>query len=680
MTEEKRQISENAHIMDYGDIEDTLYNAGVGIWSIEIPDDAEPCMYADKTMNMLLGLSDDDTPQYRYREWNSRIDKDYLEAAMASVDNMIQNGKSECTYAWNHPKLGKRYVRCGGVCDRSFKNGVKLKGYHQDVTYIQLKEEKHKRMLKEQYSVIDAFSSIYNVVWAYDIERNTVRVINQDDILFKPAQEAEYNATKAIENVINQCVAEDYREIMRKFYNLERLALQLEKEKSVSEEFVDTILGWCRITALPISKDSNGRVLQILIGIQKIDEEKRKELESQTLLAKAYEEAKRANVAKTEFLARMSHDIRTPMNGILGMAKIAGKCIDKKEKVLNALAKINDAGRQLEMLINDVLDMSRLESGKTELTREKFDICELITSGYESILTMAMENDVRVEGAHFNIRHKNVIGSPLHIQRISLNILSNAVKYNKKNGTMELWLSEVPIDKNHSMYCFTVKDTGVGMSEEYIKHIFEPFSREHTDAGTDYHGTGLGMAITKELVELMNGVIDVESKLGEGSTFRFQIPFEICEDEVQSHEDDKVEGKNINGVKVLLVEDNELNMEIAKFLLEDAKAVVTTAYNGVDAVQKVKDACKAEKKDRYDIILMDIMMPEMDGLTASRTIRDIGTDYTDNIPIVAMTANAFMEDVKKCLEAKMNAHISKPIDIDTLTNTIYGLLNMHDIK
>lgn len=680
MTEDKRQISESAHIMDYGEIEDTLYNAGVGIWSIEIPDDAEPRMYADKTMNMLLGLSDDDTPQYRYREWNSRIDKDYLESAMASVNNMIQNGKSECTYAWNHPKLGKRYVRCGGVCDRNFKNGVKIKGYHQDVTYIQLKEEKHKRMLKEQYSVIDAFSSIYNVVWAYDIERNTVRVINQDDILFKPAQEAEYNATKAIENVINQCVAEDYREIMRKFYNLERLALQLEKEKSVSEEFVDTILGWCRITALPISKNSNGKVLQVLIGIQKIDEEKRKELESQTLLAKAYEEAKRANVAKTEFLARMSHDIRTPMNGILGMAKIAGKCIDKKEKVLNALAKINDAGRQLEMLINDVLDMSRLESGKTELTREKFDICELITSGYESILTMAMENDVRVKGAHFNIRHKNVIGSPLHIQRISLNILSNAVKYNKKNGTMELWLSEVPIDKNHSMYCFTVKDTGVGMSEEYIKHIFEPFSREHTDAGTDYHGTGLGMAITKELVELMNGVIDVESKLGEGSTFRFQIPFEICEDEVQSHEDDKVEGKNINGVKVLLVEDNELNMEIAKFLLEDAKAVVTTAYNGVDAVQKVKDACKAGKNDRYDIILMDIMMPEMDGLTASRTIRDIGTDYTDNIPIVAMTANAFMEDVKKCLEAKMNAHISKPIDIDTLTNTIYGLLNMHDIK
>lgn len=674
MAKDKKQISEYEHIMDYGEIEDTLYNAGVGIWSIEIPDDGEPCMFADKTMNVLLGTSDKDTPQQRYKDWNSRIDKDYLENAMKSVDNMIKNGKSECTYVWYHPKFGKRYVRCGGVCDKSYQNGFKIKGYHQDVTEIQLKEEKHKRMLKEQYSVIDAFSSIYNVVWAYDIKKNTVSVINQDDELFKPAQQAEYNATRAIENVIEQCVAEEYRDIMRKFYDLKRIALQLEKEKSVSEEFVDTILGWCRITALPISKDENGKVLQILIGIQKIDEEKRKELESQTLLAKAYEEAKRANIAKTEFLARMSHDIRTPMNGILGMAKVAGKCIDDKEKVLNALAKINDAGRQLEMLINDVLDMSRLESGKTELTREKFDICELVTSGYESISTMAMESDVRTLGVHFDVKHKNVMGSPLHIQRISLNILSNAVKYNKKNGTVELWLNEIPIDINHSMYCFTVKDTGVGMSEEYIKHIFEPFSREHTDAGTNYQGTGLGMAITKELIELMNGIIDVESKLEEGSTFRFQIPFEICENEIEKNEDAQIEGKNIKGVKVLLVEDNELNMEIAKFLLEDAKAEVTTAYNGVEAVKKIKDSCNAGSS-RFNVVLMDIMMPEMDGLTASRAIREIGTDYTKNIPIIAMTANAFIEDVKKCFEAKMNAHISKPIDIDTMTNTIYRLLN-----
>ncbi len=676
MTEGSKKNSENesVHIgKDYKDIEDTLYNAGVGIWSIELPDDGEPCMFVDKTMNMLMGMTDDITPQYRYKAWNERIDAEYYDIAKESVDHMIKDGKSECTYAWYHPTLGKRYVRCGGICDRSFKNGIKLKGYHQDVTEIQLKEEKHKRMLKEQYSVIGAFSSIYNVVWAYNIEKNTVRVISQDENLFEPAQEAEYDATKAIDNVINQCVAKDYQEMMKKFYNLERIAKQLEKEKSVSEEFVDTILGWCRITALPISKDKGGKVLQILVGVQKIDEEKRKELESQTLLAKAYEEAKRANVAKTEFLARMSHDIRTPMNGILGMTKIAGKCVDDREKVLSALSKISAAGTQLERLINDVLDMSRLESGKTELTREKFDICELLTSGYESISTMALENNVRTVGIHFDIQHKNVIGSPLHIQRVSLNILSNAVKYNKTNGTMELWLDEVPIDKNHSMYCFTVKDTGVGMSEEYIKHIFEPFSREHTDAGTNYQGTGLGMAITKELIELMNGIIDVESKIGEGSTFRFQIPFEVCEDKEYENKNKKIEGKNIKGVKVLLVEDNELNMEIAKFLLEDAEAEVTSAYNGVEAVNKIKES--EVNGHRFDVVLMDIMMPKMDGLTASRAIRDIGTDYTKNIPIVAMTANAFLEDVKKCLAAKMNAHISKPIDIDTLTNTIYGLLN-----
>lgn len=677
MSDDKKDICENMHIMDYGDIEDTLYNAGIGIWSIELHDDSEPCMYADKTMNMLLDIKIEDTPQYRYQEWSSRIDSDYLEQVMKSVDSMVKNGKSECTYAWHHPKLGKRYVRCGGVCDKNFKNGIKLKGYHRDVTDIQLKEEKHKRVLSEQYAVIDAFSSIYSVVWAYDIKKNTVRVINQDDALFTPAEEAGYDAKKTIEIVIDRCVAKEYQDIMRKFYNLDRIALQLEKEKSISEEFVDTILGWCRITALPINRDNSGKVEQIIVGIQKIDEEKRKELESQTLLAKAYEEAKRANVAKTEFLARMSHDIRTPMNGILGMAKIAGKCIDNKEKILYALEKINDSGRQLEALINDVLDMSRLESGKTELTRERFDICSLMTNCYESLSTMAAENDVVMVGVHFNVKHKKVVGSPLHIQRILLNILSNSVKYNKKNGTTELWLDEVFMNKEKSMYCFTVKDTGVGMSEDYIKHIFEPFSREHTDAGTDYHGTGLGMAITKELVELMDGIIEVESTLGQGSAFKFQIPFKVCEDEMPVFRQRSVP-KDITGVNILLVEDNELNMEIAKFLLDDAKAIVTTAYNGFEAVEKIKKSCEDGVDSRYDVILMDIMMPEMNGLEASMAIREMGMDYTDNIPIIAMTANAFTEDVKKCFEAKMSDHISKPIDIDKVTNAIYRLVHKSD--
>ena len=255
--------------------------------------------------------------------------------------------------------------------------------------------------------------------------------------------------------------------------------------------------------------------------------------------------------------------------------------------------------------------------------------------------------------------------------------MSNSVKYNKKNGTTELWLDEVFMNKEKSMYCFTVKDTGVGMSEDYIKHIFEPFSREHTDAGTDYHGTGLGMAITKELVELMDGIIEVESTLGQGSAFKFQIPFKVCEDEMPVFRQRSVP-KDITGVNILLVEDNELNMEIAKFLLDDAKAIVTTAYNGFEAVEKIKKSCEDGVDSRYDVILMDIMMPEMNGLEASMAIREMGMDYSDNIPIIAMTANDFTEDVKKCFEAKMSDHISKPIDIDKVTNAIYRLVHKSD--
>lgn len=315
------------------------------------------------------------------------------------------------------------------------------------------------------------------------------------------------------------------------------------------------------------------------------------------------------------------------------------------------------------MLINDVLDMSRLESGKTELTYEKFDIKNVLNNNCSPIHIMALEHQVKLLGPHVEIMHRNLVGSPLHVQRILLNILTNAVKYNKPGGTVEVWLNELPIDQNHSRFALKIVDTGIGMSQEFLQHIFEPFSREHPDAGTNYQGTGLGMAITKEIVDLMGGTIKVESEENVGSVFYVDIPFEICE-EADTEFPEKLPEQPIRleGMNILLAEDNELNIEIARFILEDAGAKVWIAHDGQEAV----DLWKKMPEKNFDAILMDIMMPRMDGLQATRRIREDSRSDAKKIPIIAMTANAFAEDIRRCKEAGMNEHLSKPLDIQKL--------------
>lgn len=412
-----------------------------------------------------------------------------------------------------------------------------------------------------------------------------------------------------------------------------------------------------------------------VVDIQRELETTTKKLEQRTKeLEKAYreeeqakEEAIFANQAKTEFLSRMSHDIRTPMNGILGMTKIARENIDDRERVLDSLKKIDQTGKQLELLINDVLDMSRLESGKTELSRIPFDLKAQLDGIEQSIMPMAEEHYIKIKGFHIQYEHKNLLGSPLHLQRILMNILSNAIKYNKPEGSLECWMTEQVIDTSRGLYCFKIQDTGIGMSEEFQRHMFEPFSREHTDAGTVYQGTGLGMAIMRELVELMGGTIKVKSKLNEGTTFFVNLPFEYCYDCGDIMEDRNEKGNpDITGVRILLVEDNELNIEIARYLLEGEGAVITICKNGKEAVETFKAAPVHE----YDIVLMDVMMPIMNGLDATKHIRALEREDAKTIPIIAMTANAFQEDVQKVKEAGMNEHLAKPLDMDKMYQII----------
>ena len=376
-------------------------------------------------------------------------------------------------------------------------------------------------------------------------------------------------------------------------------------------------------------------------------------------LIEARNTAEAANEAKSNFLSRMSHDIRTPLNGILGMAQIAQENADDPAKVRETLAKLTAAGLQLETLINDVLDMSRLESGRVEILHQPFDLYELLARSGD-ILRAQSDRMQLTRNVHFNNVHNHVIGSPLHVQRVVANISSNAVKYNRVGGTIDYTLDEIPRDAHHAVYRFTVRDTGIGMSEEFQKHIYEPFARETDAVRSEFKGTGLGMSIAKELVDRMGGTITLHSKLGEGTTFVVELPMEL---DLTAHEEPEVRGPlpSLHGMRLLLAEDNELNAEVARYVLEKAGAVVTTAADGKQALTAFEASGQGDAP-RFDAILMDVVMPNMDGLAAARAIRASAHPQAKTIPIIAQTANAFAEDAKRTREAGMNDHVSKPLD------------------
>ena len=376
-------------------------------------------------------------------------------------------------------------------------------------------------------------------------------------------------------------------------------------------------------------------------------------------LVEARNSAEAANKAKSSFLSRMSHDIRSPLNGILGMAKIAYDNAENPEKVRDTMEKLTAAGHQLETLINDVLDISRMESGRMRITHEPFDLYELLARCGDTLHTQAVRMQLTCH-VNFNQRHSHVIGSPLHVQRIIANISSNAVKYNRVGGTINYTLDEIPKDENHAVYRFTVQDTGIGMSEEFQRHIYEPFMQEHEALRSELKGTGLGLAIAKELVDLMGGTIAVNSTLGEGTTFVIELPLELDLSAPKWPAECKPL-PGLNGMRLLLAEDNALNAEVACYLLENAGAAVTVAENGQAALDAFLATGKGDAP-LFDAILMDVVMPVMDGLQAAHAIRESSHPQANEIPIIAQTANAFAEDVQRTQQAGMNDHISKPLN------------------
>ena len=393
--------------------------------------------------------------------------------------------------------------------------------------------------------------------------------------------------------------------------------------------------------------------------VREINKQKQLELEYQEKLLAAAEDAKRANIAKTDFLRRMSHDIRTPINGVLGMVEIAEHFPDDKQKQVECRNKVKEAAGFLLDLVSSILDMNKLESGKISLEHKPFDLLEILEETNHIIEMNAQENNIKLSIDHTSLKHPYLIGSPLHLRQILQNVAGNAVKYNHIGGSIDISCHERLIEDDQVILTFTCIDTGRGISQEFLKHVFEPFAQEDEQGRSSYMGSGLGLAIVKQLVELMEGKINIESKIGVGTKVKIVIPFEIDKKYTQENEKEQesIEGL-LTDLNVLLVEDNELNMEIAKFIFEKSGMKVVEAYNGKEAVEIFSQ----HEEYYFDYIFMDIMMPVMDGLEAAKTIRQMEREDAKKIPIFAMTANAFTEDIELSKKIGMNEHLTKPLD------------------
>ena len=515
-------------------LEDILEGARTGIWTIELEEGCPPRMYTDRTMRLLLGLPGEVEPEACYRHWFEHIEPDYVVMVQEAVREILENGRSEVVYPWNHPQLGKIYVRCGGVPDKTFKKpGVSLNGYHQDITETMVTRRKQEQAIMEL----------------------------------------------------------------------------LEKVR------------W-------------------------------------------------ANSVKSDFLSHMSHDLRTPINGILGMLAIQEKSQDDPQRQSDCRRKIRVSAEHLLSLVNDVLHVSKLDSGRPAAVEEPFDLHDTLESCLMILSAQAEQAGIQLVLEKEDLRHTRLIGNPRYLKQILMNVIDNALKYNRPHGSVFVRVAETGRQGGTAIYRFVIEDTGIGIGEDFKNHIFEPFTQEHQDARTYYNGAGLGMSIVKKLVDQMKGSIQVDSQLGKGSVFQITLPIQV--DQVQSApvvERERRAAGNVAGMRVLLVEDNEINREIVEYLLTDAGAKVVTANDGKAAV----DAFAASSPGEFDCVLMDLMMPVMSGYEASRVIRGLDRTDAQTVPIIALSANAFEEDVALAKDAGMNEHLAKPVDIEKMIQVMSRL-------
>ena len=471
--------------------------------------------------------------------------------------------------------------------------------------------------------------------------------------------------------LIEGIIAEPFVQKYIDFFDIQTMAARLHNKESMSSEFKLKEGSWFLSMVVPQNYDKNGNVTSVLIANRDVTDEKMRELRQEEELREAKLKAECANKAKSSFLFNMSHDIRTPMNAILGYAQLMENELNGKDipEVLEHLEKLQQSGNLLLSIINNVLDMARIESGRMEIDENYCRIEDVWKSLFAVFDEKARKKNISLHYT-MNVEHEHVLTDVTKVKEILVNILSNAIKYTPAGGSVMVYVDELPCDESGYMIVrIRISDTGIGMSQDYLTKIFEAFTREKNTTKSKIAGTGLGMSIVKNYVDLLGGTIDVESELGKGSTFTVTLKHRIADERyyVKKHIEEPGTGNEIlEGRNILLAEDNDLNAEIAEAILERAGLRIERVENGIQCVNRILKM----PAGTYDMIFMDIQMPQMDGYKATQTIRNLPDKDKACIPIIAMTANAFAEDKKKTMEAGMNAHLSKPLNVPELMDTI----------
>lgn len=641
-------------------------------------DQDKKILYANKAMYQLLNCS---------------TKEEFQELTHNSFRGIVYSGdwedveKTIAEQTDNHPNnlndIKYRIVQKGGNIRwiDDYRYFVRSKN-KEDIFYVfagektQYREEMEKMNQKQlrHLEIIEGLSIDYESIFYVDLDKNAIQPYRVSSRLKKQFGEKysfkEFNGFD--KEYISTWVYEEDKEILSKVTNPEYIREKLADEKSfyVYYRVIDgENIEHLQLRVVDVGKDDH--ISQIILGYRSIDKEVRHEMEQKELLKIALEQAKSAIAVKNTFLSNMSHDIRTPMNAIIGFAALAKHSIDDQEKLTQCLNQIESSGTHLMNLLHDILEISRIESGTVSVEHEACSLRDILESVERKVLPWAKEKEISVTFDYSDIRHDGIYSDPQKLSQILLRLASNAVKYTENHGNISIIITEQTSLEDYAIFQFVVEDNGIGIDEHFLSHIYEPFERQKNTTLSKVQGTGLGLTITKNLVEMMGGTIQISSSLGKGSRFLVTLSLSIQHKQEPPQPDSDYSSFTYSPPKrILLVEDNQLNLEIEVELLQDAGFLLDTAEDGSIAVDKVKQAVPGY----YDVILMDIQMPVMDGYQATRIIRSLSNPAQSKIPIIALSANVFDEDRKKSMESGMNLHLAKPIDLLKLLKAIHQMI------